>query len=285
MPGRGASIVMETEAARRRRGCGPPRPRASTGAVRCLDRLHDRPRGGVRDRRSGDPRPAPPLRGPLRRLPAGRAAGRVGGRGADRLGDRDPLRARGELRPGDGASARASGAAVRARRGDGARARRHGHASVGQLPGSADHRHPALRAAARGAPLGRPAKQHLEPSRPRGRAGRRSRGRRLRPPAGRAAGAAGAVGELAVPRWPRHRPQFGAHRDLHAHLPALRDPRAVRELEGLPGLHRRRWSAPTRSSRRPSFGGACAPTTPSAPSRCGSATRRREGRSRSRSRP
>ncbi len=79
-------------------------------------------------------------------------------------------------------------------------------------------------------------------------------------------------------------PQLGAHRDLHAHLSALRDPRAVRELEGLPGFHRRSWSAPGRSSRRPSFGGACALTTPSARSRCGSATRRPEGRSRSRSR-
>ena len=56
-----------------------------------------------------------------------------------------------------------------------------------ELPGPADHRHAPLRAASRGAPLGGAAKQHLEPSRPRGRARRRSRGRRLRPPARRAA--------------------------------------------------------------------------------------------------
>ena len=43
-----------------------------------------------------------------------------------------------------------------------------------------------------------------------------------------AAAAARALGELAVPRRPRHRPALGPHRDLHPHLPALRDPRAVR---------------------------------------------------------
>ena len=36
-----------------------------------------------------------------------------------------------------------------------------------------------------------------------------------------------AVGELALPRPPRHRPAQRPHRDLHARLPALRRARAV----------------------------------------------------------
>ena len=56
-------------------------------------------------------------------------------------------------------------------------------------------------------------------------------------------GAAGALVELAVPRRARLRPPLGAHPDLHEELPALRDPRALRELQGLlrlrglPGAH------------------------------------------------
>ena len=101
---------------------------------------------------------------------------------------------------------------------------------------------------------------------------------------GRAAAAARGVGELAVPRRPRHRPALGAHRDLHPDLPALRGPRAVRQLDDVRRLRRPAGRAPTRSSRRRSCGGACGRTTPSARSSCGSATRRRAARSRSRSR-
>ena len=38
------------------------------------------------------------------------------------------------------------------------------------------------------------------------------------------------LGQLALPRPPRHRPAHGPHRDLHPHLPALRHSRAVRRL-------------------------------------------------------
>ena len=117
------------------------------------------------------------------------------------------------------------------------RARDHRHPPVGELPRPADHRHRALQPPARGAALGRPAQQHMEPARARRRPRRRPRDRRLRPPAGPAAAAARALGELAVPRRPGHRPALGAHRDLHPHLPALRGPRAVRRL-----------GAPTRTS-------------------------------------
>ena len=109
---------------------------------------------------------------------------------------------------------------------------------VGQLPRPADHRHRALQPAPRGAAVGGPAQQHLEHARPRRHQRGRSRGRRLRPPARDVAAAAGAVGELAVPRRPRHRPRLGAHRDLHPHLPPLRRARAVRRLGDLRRLHR-----------------------------------------------
>ena len=55
---------------------------------------------------------------------------------------------------------------------------------------------------------------------------------------GAAAAAARALRELAVPRRPGHRPALGAHRDLHAHVPALRGPRAVRRLGDLRRLRR-----------------------------------------------
>ena len=46
-----------------------PRPRPRSGEVRVLDRLHDRPRGGVRDPRPGDAGAGASLRGRQRRLP------------------------------------------------------------------------------------------------------------------------------------------------------------------------------------------------------------------------
>ena len=90
-----------------------------------------------------------------------------------------------------------------------------------------------------------------------------------------------ALGQLAVPRRPRHRPAQRPHRDLHPHLPALRRPRAVRRLGDVRGLRRAAGRDRDRSSRRPSSGGACARTTPSARSRSGSATPRPAATSRS----
>ena len=231
------------------------------------------------------PRAAAPLRGPLRRLPGGRPAGRVRGGRADRHseieirsgrgGDASPRRwsASASAGPGCSRSPTDMGLAL---------------AAMGTHPWASyldqriiDTPHYArlreelrwvaqrnntwslhVHVGVRGADRAIAVCDHLR---------------------GRPAGAARGVGELAVPRRPRHRPALGAHRDLHPHLPALRGPRAVRR----PGRPTRTsstcWSAPTRSSRRRSCGGAFARTTPSARSSCGSATRRRGARSRSRS--
>ena len=156
---------------------------------------------------------------------------RVGRRRADRHRDRDPLGPRRGLRRRRARAARAPHAPFRARRPSAGLAL----AATGTHPWASylDQRiidtehYNRLRAELR---LGRAAQQHLEPPRPRRRAGRRSRDRGLRPPARAAAAAARALGQLAVPR----RPDTGLHsvrtRDLHPHLPPLRDPRAVRRL-------------------------------------------------------
>ena len=187
---------------------------------------------------------------------------------------------RGEtLRRGGRAPARAPGAAVRARRGDGARARRDGDPSVGQLPRPADHRHAALPAAQATTSAGsRSATTPGACTSTWGCAAPTARSR-----------SATALRELlplllAVsansPFLDRR--DTGLHsvrtRDLHPRLPALRDPRAVRqlgrstrdfvELLARTGHDRRVDAAVVERAAR---------TTPSAPSRCGSATRRRGG--------
>ena len=98
-----------------------------------------------------------------------RRADRLRGRGEDR-----PLR---ELRRGRAEARRASVAGARALRLARDRARGHGNAPVEPLAGAADHRHAALPAQRRDAPLRRLAQQHLRPARTRGNPGRRSRGR------------------------------------------------------------------------------------------------------------
>ena len=256
-----------------------PRPRG----LRVLDRLHDRARGGVRDPRSGDAGARAPLRGPLRGLSGGRGPGRVRGRGADRLRDRDPLRARRDLRRGDRAPARAPRPAVRYRRRAGPRSGRDRDPSLGRLPRPADHRHAPLPAPAPRPRLGRAAQQHLEPAPPHGDPRRRPRDRRLRLAARAAAAAARRLRQLALPRPPRHRPAHRPHRDLHPHLPALRDPRLLRRPGTATPTSSRRWSE-VGSDRRvdPALVERAARTTSSARSRCGSATRRPAARSRSR---
>ncbi len=74
----------------------------------------------------------------------------------------------GELRRGGGrASASVARGCSRSPRDMGLALAATGTHPVGQLPRPADHRHAALRPAARRAPLGGAAQQHLEPSRPR----------------------------------------------------------------------------------------------------------------------
>ncbi len=67
-----------------------------------------------------------------------------------------------------------------------------------------------------------------------------------------------------------------APRHSHGFSP-LRGPFRVPQLGSSTPPSSAPWSAPTRSSSRRSSGGVSAPTTDSAPSRCGSATRRRSG--------
>ena len=93
--------------------------------------------------------------------------------------------------------------------------------------------------------------------------------------------AARGVGELAVPRRPRHRPALGAHRDLHPHLPALRGPRAVRQLGGVRGLHRP--AGPHRLDRRGDPALVERPPAPRLRHRRAADLRRADARARSRS--
>ena len=148
-------------------------------------------------------------------------------------------------------------------------------ASVGQLEGPADHRHAPLPAQRRAPALRRLAQQHVRPPRPR----RHSRRRPRDPDDVEApqlhAGAARAVGVVAVRRGRRHRAALGAHRDLHAHVPALRRARTS-STRGASG--RTTSASSTKPARSPSTrrsGGASARTSRSRPSRCGSATRSR----------
>ena len=109
------------------------------------------------------------------------------------------------------------------------RARRDRHAPVEPLAGPADHRHAALPPERRAAPLRRLAEQHLRAPRPRRHPRRRPRGRRAGRPPRLPAAPAGAVRQLAARRGREQRPPLGAHGDLHAHVPALRRARRVRD--------------------------------------------------------
>ncbi len=233
--------------------------------------LHPRRRGGVRAARPGDARPRQPLRGGAggveghrRRAASRRRADRLGGRGADR-----PLR---HVRGRDGADRRAARAAARAHGRARDRALRRRHASVEPLAGAADHRHAALPAERRAAPLRRLAQQHVRA--PRARRGQRRRPRhpRHQRAAELPAGDARAVRELAVRRGRLHAPPLGAHADLHAHVPALRDP-GQRSTAGTSGSATS--ASSTRPARSPSTrrsGGASGRTSSSRPSSSASAT-------------
>ena len=197
-----------------------------------------------------------------------------GGRRADQVGDRDPLRARRELRRRGRAPARRARAAVPARRRAQRAAGYDRDAPLEPLAGAADHRHRALPPRGGGPAVRGLAQQHLQPPRARGREGRGPRGAGLRPAAAGVARAAGDLGQLALPRRALVRPALGAQPDLHQELPALRDPRRLRELGRLRGLRGVPGRAPARSWRPRRSGGRSARITRSAPWSCASATRR-----------
>ena len=209
----------------------------------------------------------------------GRAAGGLRRRRADRLGDRDPLGARRELRRGDLAAARAARAAVRARRRDGARAGGHRHPPVGRLPRPADHRYTALPPPAGGPRLGGAAQQHLEHARPR----RHPRGGPCR---SRSATGCGSCCRCCWPS-PPTRPSSTAATPASTRCAARSSPApsraAASRARSSPGTATRAssicWFARAPSSSRPSSGGACGRTTCSGRSRCGSVTPRAAARS------
>ena len=112
------------------------------------------------------------------------------------------------------------------------RTRRRRHSPVEPVAGPAHHRHAALPRKRRAAPLRRLAQQHLRAARSRWHPRRRPRDRGLQRAAQLPARAAGRLGELTDGRSRVHLPALGAHRDLHAHVPALRGAGRLRRLAG-----------------------------------------------------
>ena len=88
-----------------------------------------------------------------------------------------------------------------------------------------------------------------------------------------AARPARAVGLVALVRGPLHAPALDAHAAVHAHVPALRHPRAVRRLGRLRPLRALAAWRPARSRSTPRSGGACARTSRTARSSCATPTR------------
>ena len=137
------------------------------------------------------------------------------------------------VRRGRRAHGGAPDAAARARAVARPRARLHRHASVEPLAGPAHHRHAALPAKRRDPRLRRLAQQLVRAARARRHPRRRSRGRGLQPAAQLPARAARPLGELSVRGRREHATALRAHRDLHAHVSALRRARPLRRLERL----------------------------------------------------
>ena len=176
--------------------------------------------------------------------------------------DRDPLGPRGELR-----TTRSRASATRAARLFAlAAARGVALGATGTHPWAdyreqhnidtehyrARRRRPAVRGAAQ---------QHVLAARPRRRPRHRPRGRRSATGCAGAADAAGGQRQLALPRRPRLRPALRAHAVFTKSLPALRHPRRLRLLGGLPRLPRAPDRGPTRSSSTRRSGGRCARTS------------------------
>ena len=235
-----------------------------------------RPRGGVRDPRPADARPRPALRGAARRRRRARpGAGRVDRRRAHLHRDRDPLGPRGGPPRRAGTPARGAARAVRARRGRGVALGATGTHPWADYREQPQHRHRALPARRRWPAATSPARNntfslHVH-------VGVRDADRavlacdRLRPvlPLLLAVSANSPFLEGRDTR-PALRPQPV----VHEVLPALRRARRLRELAGLPRLHRAADPRRTRSSSTRRSGGRCARTRRSGPSRCASATRR-----------
>ena len=252
-----------------------------TGGLRGLRGLHGRARGGVRDPRSRRRRSLAQRFEELRdAAQEDEVLADVRGRRADRVGDRDPLRARARTSPTPRpASARRATRLFALAADSGALLARHRHASVEPVAGAADHRHRALPPRGGGPAVRGVAQQHLQPPRARGGPRRRPRDRGVRP----------AAADPARSCWrsrPTRRSSTAATRGCTRRarqiftksFPRCGIPDAVRELRRLRGLRRLPGADRTRSSSTPSCGGACGRTTASAPSRSGSATPSRSAR-------
>ena len=208
-----------------------PRPGPRPRGLRGLDRLHDRARGGVRDRRSGDARArstasrtstAPPGRRPCSPTSA---AGEL-------------IASEIEIRSGRGETFAEAAEAQRERR-----ERLFALAAEMGLGLAATGTHPWANYLDQRI-IDTPHYQRLQHDL--GWVAQRNNTWSLHVHVGvrgadraiavcdcaarAAAAAARGLGQLALPRPPRHRPAHGPHRDLHPDLPALRDPRAVRHL-------------------------------------------------------
>ena len=232
--------------------------------------------------RPGDARAREPLRGApgggarhgARRAPR-RRADRVRGRGAHR-----PLR---DVRRGRRPRSRAAPAALRARRRARGASWRDRHAPVEPLAGPAHHRHAALPAERRDPPLRRLAEQHVRPARARRHPRRRPGDRRLQRAAATSCPSCSRSRRARRSSRSQHRPALGAHRDLHAHVPALRRAR-TRTTAG--AASRTTCASSTRRARSTSTrrsGGASARISRFRRSRSASATRSPIWRRRSRS--
>src|SRR5579875_1199596 len=200
--------------------------------------LHRRARGGVRAARPRAARPGAALRRALHRRPARPAACRLGLRRADRLGDRASLGPLRELCRGARRPARAPASAVRARIRARCRARLDRDPPVVGLPRAGDHRHRPLPPRGGRAQVRRLAQQHLLAARSRRHPRRGPGGAGVRPPAPGPADPARDLRQLAVPGRTGLRSAQRAHADVHAQLPALRDPRCVWLLERVRAVRR-----------------------------------------------
>ena len=161
--------------------------------------------------------------------------------------------------------------------------RRDRHAPLEPLAGPAHHRHAALPPERRDPPLRRVAQQLLRSARARRHPRRRSGSRASATPSQLPARAARPLRELAVRRGREHAAALGAHRDLHAHVSALRSPRPRTTAGAASSGTCASSTTPARSTSTRRSGGASGRTSPIRPSRSAFATRSPTSPRRSRS--